>query len=58
MLHIIHNHGTCIIEAGIDGLSRGNNFGEVMRGQSTLQFVTLVKEVVERSEVVDPWLTS
>ena len=47
-----------MIEVGIDGLSRGNNFGKVMRGQSPLQFVILVQEMVELSEGVDPWLRS
>ena len=43
ILHVIHIAGNRIIETGIDGLSRGNNFGCMMRGMNTLQFVTFDK---------------
>ena len=33
--------GTRIIEAVIDGISRGNNMGGMMRGLNTLHFVPL-----------------
>ena len=35
-LHIIHIAGTRIIEAGIDGLYRGNILGVMMRGLNLL----------------------
>ena len=58
ILHIIHIVGTHMIEAGIDGLSRGNNFGGMMRGLNPLKCVPLGKGDMERSEKLDPWMRS
>ena len=35
-------------KAGIDGLSRGNNLGLIMRGLNNLKFYSLDRGVVER----------
>ena len=36
ILHILHIEGKRVEKSGIDGLSRGNNMGGVMRGLQTL----------------------
>ena len=41
ILHVVNTVGTIIIEAGIDGISRGNNMGGMMRGLNPLKFVLL-----------------
>ena len=41
ILHVVHIVGTRMIEAVIDGLSRVNNMGGIMRGLNPLQFVLL-----------------
>ena len=47
-----------MLEAGIDGLSRGNNLGGRMRGFNPLQFVPLRKGAMEKSDKLYPWLRS
>ena len=49
MVHIL---GKRIIEAGIDGISRGNNLVGIMRGLNPLQFVPLDQRSEERSNVM------
>ena len=39
--HVVHIAGTIIIEAGIDGISMGNNLAGMMRVFNHLQFVPL-----------------
>ena len=46
ILHVIHISGTQMIEAGIDGLFRGNNLGGIMRGLNPLHFAPLDKGAV------------
>ena len=41
--HIVHIVGTITIKAGINGISRGNNLGGMMRGLEPPQFVPLRK---------------
>ena len=41
ILHVIRIAGTCMTNAGIDGLSRGNNLGGMMRLLNPLQFSLL-----------------
>ena len=50
ILHVIHITGTRIIEAGIDGISRGNNLGGMMMGRKPPHFVLLDKGLVVRSD--------
>ena len=56
ILHTIRIAGTLMIEAGLDILYQGNNMGGIMRGINPLQFVPLVKESMERSDKLEPWL--
>ena len=46
--HVIHIAGKRMIEAGIYGLSRGNNLGGMMRGMNHIQFVPLDQVAVPR----------
>ena len=57
ILHIVHITGTRMTEAGMDGISRGNNMGGVMRGLETFQFIPLGKGATERSDNLLPWLS-
>ena len=41
ILHVVHIVGTRMIDPGIDGLSRGNNLGGIMRGLEPLKFLPL-----------------
>ena len=41
ILHMVHMERTIIIESVIDGLSRGNNLGGIMRGFNPQHFVPL-----------------
>ena len=41
ILHVVHIVGKIMIEAGIDGLSSGNNLGGMMRGLNHIQFFLL-----------------
>ena len=36
--HVIHIAGTQIIESGMEGLSRGDNLGDMKRGLNPFQF--------------------
>ena len=46
-------------EAGIDGLSRGDNLGKgVIKGLYPLRFVPLDQGATEISTGVEPWLRS
>ena len=45
-----------MIEAGIDSLSRENNFVGMMRGVNPLQFFLLDKVAVARSEKLELWI--
>ena len=38
ILHVIYIAGTQMIEAGIDGLSKGKNVGGMMRGMNPIYF--------------------
>ena len=49
---MVNTVGTRIIESVIDGLSRGNNMGGMMRGLDPIQFVPLDRGAEERSTVV------
>ena len=44
ILHAIHITGTRMIEAGIDGIYRGDNLGGIVRGLNHLQSVPLYKK--------------
>ena len=56
ILYVIHIRGTRIIEAGIDGLSRGNNLGGMRRVLNPLQFVLLYQGAVLISAKLEPWI--
>ena len=43
-MHVVRIAGSRMIEAGIDGLSRGNRLGATMRGFNPLQFPPLTNE--------------
>ena len=45
--NVVHILGTIMIEAGIDGISRGNNLVGMMRGLNPLYFVTLYQRAEE-----------
>ena len=49
ILHVVHISGTRIIEADIDGLSRGNNLGGMIRGVKPLKIFLADKREVEGS---------
>ena len=40
-MNVFNIMGTRIIEAGIDGISRGNNMLGLMRGLNPIQFIPL-----------------
>ena len=46
--------GTSIIEAGIDGLSRGDNLGGMTRRLNPLQFVPLYQGALIRLAKLEP----
>ena len=46
ILHVIRIAGTRIIEAGIYGLSEGNNLGVMTRGLNPLHFISLDQRAV------------
>ena len=54
ILHMIQIAGTSIIEAGIDGLSRGDNLGGMKRRLNPLQFVPLYQGALIRSAKLEP----
>ena len=56
ILHVVHIAGTQMIEAGIDGLSRGKNLGGMMRGMNPLQFFLLDQGAVARSGKLELWI--
>ena len=56
--NVVHILGTIMIEAGIDGISRGNNLVGMMRVLNQLQFVPLDQRAEEGSTGVEPWLRS
>ena len=56
ILHVIHITCTQMIEAGIDGLSRGNNLGDVTRVINHLHFVPLYQGAVMILAKLDPWI--
>ena len=41
IIHVIHMSGTGIIESGIYGLYRGNDFGEMLGGKDPLIYIPL-----------------
>ena len=41
IVHVVHISGTRVADAVIDGISRGNNFGGIMRGINPLKFNSL-----------------
>ena len=43
-MYVVHIAVTIMIEALIDGISRGNNTGGMMRGFNPLQFVFNIKK--------------
>ena len=55
ILHIIQIAGTRMIEEGIDGLSRRNNLGMMIRGINPLQFVPLDQGAVAISAKLESW---
>ena len=56
ILHVIHIAGTRMIESGIDGISRGDNLGGMMRGMNPLQLVPLYQGSVVRSDRLELWI--
>ncbi|EJK73831.1 hypothetical protein THAOC_04525 [Thalassiosira oceanica] len=59
IIHVIHISGTRMKESGIDGLSRGDMFEGIMKGESPLRFIPLDTGAVARSRGrVQEWVNS
>ena len=58
IFYVIHIVGTRMIEEGIDGLYRDNNFIGMMRTLNPLQFVPLDKGAVVISSKLEPWIST
>mmetsp|Transcript_25774 Transcript_25774/g.61250 ORF Transcript_25774/g.61250 Transcript_25774/m.61250 type:complete len:573 (+) Transcript_25774:1839-3557(+) len=59
IIHVIHISGTRMKESGIDGLSRGDMFEGIMKGESPLRFIPLDTGAVARSRGrVHDWVNS
>ena len=56
ILHVVHVSGKRMIAQGTDGLSRGDHFTGVMRGEAMEAFAPLHKSALERSPSLRPWL--
>jgi hypothetical protein len=57
-LHVYHISGTRMIESGIDGLSRGDKSEGIAKGISTLKFVPIHLNGMERSPKLLDWIKS
>ena len=55
-IQVVHVAGTCMIQQGTDGLSRGDMFEGVMKGASMLSFVPLHKTAIEWSPKLIDWI--
>jgi len=49
IIHVVHIAGTRMKESGIDGLSRGDLYEGIMKGESPLKYIPLSQGAVERS---------
>ena len=58
IFHVIHIAGTQIIEAGIEGLSRGNNLVGMVRKLYPLHFVPLDQGAVVGLARLEPWVSN
>ena len=50
IIHVIHIAGTRMKESGIDGLSRGDMFEGIMKGENPLRFIPLDTGAIARSQ--------
>jgi hypothetical protein len=57
-IQLVHVAGTRMIEQGTDGLSRGDMYDGVMRGDSMLKYIPLHLNALERSPGLEDWLGS
>ena len=57
-IQFIHVAGTRMIEQGADGLSRGDMYEGVMRGESMLDFIPLHQSAIERHPPLLDWISS
>ena len=57
-IQLVHVAGTRMIEQGTDGLSRGDMYDGVMRGESMLKYIPLHLNALERSPGLEDWLGS
>mmetsp|Transcript_20683 Transcript_20683/g.30301 ORF Transcript_20683/g.30301 Transcript_20683/m.30301 type:complete len:1268 (-) Transcript_20683:9637-13440(-) len=55
-VQLIHVAGTRMIAQGTDGLSRGDMYEGVMRGESMLSHVPIHIDAIERSPTLLPWV--
>ena len=57
-IHIVHVAGTRMIAQGTDGISRGDMYEGVMKGDSMLSHVPLAYSAVDRSPQLKKWINS
>ena len=57
-IEVVHVAGTRMIAQGTDGLSRGDMYEGIMRGESMLSFVPLHRSAVDRHPPLAPWIHS
>ena len=57
-IHIVHVAGTRMIAQGTDGISRGDMYEGVLRGDSMLSHVPLGRSALERSPKLKEWIAS
>ena len=55
-IQVVHMAGTCMIQQGTDGLSRGDMFEGIMKGALMLSFVPLHKTAIKRSPKLMDWI--
>ncbi len=57
-IQFVHVAGTRMIQSGVDGLSRGDMYEGVMKGESMLSFVPLHKSAFEVCPALKDWIES
>ena len=57
-IQFVHVAGTRMIKSGVDGLSRGDMYEGVMKGESMLSFVPLHKSAFEVCPALQEWIES
>ncbi len=57
-IELVHVAGTRMIQQGTDGLSRGDMYEGVMKGESMFSFIPLHLNAFARSDTLEEWISS